>query len=155
MTKADTYRAQLRTLESWDAWLQQESGLPGPRANLELIAVVAEEGDEAFFRHCLALDQPPAAANTPRAFLVICGIVGSGKLLASGRADLIPILRGYASDPRWRMREGVVLGLQYLGAADMPALLDLMENWSDGNPFEQRAAAAALCEPKLLTHPDH
>ena len=58
MTKAATYRAQLRALESWDAWLQQESSLPGPRANLELIAAVAEEGGEAFFPHCLALDSP-------------------------------------------------------------------------------------------------
>ena len=153
MAKVDTYRARLRTLENWDAWLQQESGLPGPRANLELIAAIAEEGDETFFRHCLALDRPPAPVNTPQAFLVICGIVGSGKLLASGRADLLPILRAYASDTRWRMREGVVLGLQYLGTADLPALLDLMQPWSTGNSFEQRAAAAALCEPKLLTNP--
>jgi hypothetical protein len=155
MTKADTYRAQLRTLEVWDAWLQQESGLPGPRANLELIAAVAEQGDEAFFQHCLALDSPPVGVNTPQAFLVICGIVGCGRLLAAGRADLLPILRSYANDLRWRMREGVVLALQYLGAADMPALLDLMEPWSRGNPFEQRAAAAALCEPKLLTEREH
>ena len=40
MAKSDTYRAQLRTLQSWDAWLEQESGLPGPRANLELAAVL-------------------------------------------------------------------------------------------------------------------
>lgn len=151
MTRVDTYRAQLRALESWDAWLRQESGLPGPRANLELLAAVAEVGGEPFFRHCLALDTPPAPADTPQAFLVICGIVGCGRLLASGRVDLLPILHRYASDPRWRMREGVVIALQYLGAADMPALLDLIEPWSRGNPFEQRAAAAALCEPKLLT----
>lgn len=155
MTRRDAYRARLRALEHWDDWLLRESGLPGPRANLELIATVAEEGDEAFFQHCLALDTPPADGNTPRAFLVICGIVGYGRLLAAGRADLLPILRGYASDRRWRMREAVVLGLQELGTVDMPALLALMELWSRGNPFEQRAAAAALCEPKLLTNRDH
>jgi len=76
-------------------------------------------------------------------------------LLASGRADLLPILHRYANDLRWRMREAVVLGLQELGSVDMPALLDLMEPWSRGNPFEQRAAAAALCEPKLLTQREH
>jgi hypothetical protein len=37
----------------------------------------------------------------------------------------------------------------------MPALLNLMEPWSRGTPFEQRAAAAALCEPKLLTNQEH
>jgi len=112
---------------------------------------VAEQGSEAFFQHCLALDAPPVGVNTPQAFLVICGIVGYGKLLATGRSDLLPVLHMYANDLRWRMREAVVLGLQELGAADMPALLDLMETWSRGSPFEQRAAAAALCEPKLLT----
>ena len=90
MTRRDAYRARLRALEHWDDWLLRESGLPGPRANLELIATVAEEGDEAFFQHCLALDTPPADGNTPRAFLVICGIVGYGRLLAAGRADLLP-----------------------------------------------------------------
>ncbi len=155
MAKINAYRAHLRTLESWDDWLQQESGLPGPRANLELIAAVAEEGSEAFFQHCLALDHPPVGVNTSQAFLVSCGIVGCGRLLASGRADLLPILHRYANDLRWRMREAVVLGLQELGSVDMPALLDLMEPWSRGNPFEQRAAAAALCEPKLLTQREH
>jgi hypothetical protein len=76
MAKRDTYRAQLRALESWDVWLQQESGLPGPRANLELAAAVAEAGSESFFQHCLALDIPAAPANTPLEFLIFCGIVG-------------------------------------------------------------------------------
>jgi hypothetical protein len=155
MAKRDTYRAQLCALETWDVWLQQESGLPGPRANLELAAAVAEAGSESFFQHCLALDIPAAPANTPLEFLVFCGIVGYGKLLAAGHTNALPILRRYANDPRWRLREGVALGLQYLGAADMSVLLDLMAPWSDGNAFEQRAAAAALCEPKLLTNPDH
>ena len=42
------------------------------------------------------------------------------------------------------------MGLQRLGAADMPALLREMHAWARGNDFERRAAAAALCEPVLL-----
>ena len=30
-----------------------------------------------------------------------------------------------------------------------------MQKWSAGNPLEQRAAAAALCEPRLLGQPEH
>jgi hypothetical protein len=154
MSKVDDYRAHLRTLDRWDDFLRQESGLPGPRANLELAAAVAEEGDEAFFRHCLSYDQPglpPATpANTPTDYLIFCGVVGYGKLLAKGNRSALPILRRYASDARWRIREGVALGLQYLGAVDMPSLIDEMEGWSKGNLLEQRAAVAALCEPKLL-----
>lgn len=150
MSKVDDYRKHLRTLPNWDEYLLENSGLPGPRANLELVAAVAEEGTRAFFQHCLAQDVPQATGNTPLDFLVLCGIAGHGKLLAAGHHQFLPLLRHYATDARWRIREGVVLGLQYLGAVDMPALLDEMEAWSRGNLLEQRAAAAALCEPKLL-----
>jgi 3-methyladenine DNA glycosylase AlkC len=37
----------------------------------------------------------------------------------------------------------------------MEALLKEMESWSQGNPLEQRAAAAALCEPALLQNKQH
>jgi len=84
---------------------------PARVANLELAAAVAEEGTEPFFQHCLALDTPPAPANTPLEFLVFCGIVGYGRHLAAGRSDVLPILRLYANDPRWRLREGVVTAL--------------------------------------------
>ena len=40
MTKADIYRDTLETLPDWEAYLLAESGLPGPRGNLELAAAV-------------------------------------------------------------------------------------------------------------------
>lgn len=82
-------------------------------------------------------------------------MVGLGRLLAEGRADLLPLLRTCAADPRWRVREAVAMALQRLGAADMDALLREMDVWSRGSPLEQRAAAAALCEPALLRRADH
>ncbi len=36
---------------------------------------------------------------------------------------------------------------------NLPALLNEIEQWSKGNNFEQRAAVAAICEPRLLTDP--
>ena len=42
------------------------------------------------------------------------------------------------------------MALQRLGAVDMQALLREMRVWANGNDYEQRAAAAALCEPALL-----
>ena len=59
-------------------------------------------------------------------------------------------LRDCASDGRWRTREAVAMALQRWGQADMDLLLQAMERWSKGNLLEQRAAAAALCEPSLL-----
>ena len=60
-----------------------------------------------------------------------------------------------ASDSRWRTREAVAMALQRLGDRDMDALLQAMRGWSRGNPLEQRAAVAALCEPRLLMHKKH
>ena len=47
------------------------------------------------------------------------------------------------------------MALQRWGDADMAALLAEMADWAAGNPWEQRAAAAALCEPRLLKQPEH
>jgi hypothetical protein len=47
------------------------------------------------------------------------------------------------------------MALQRWGEKDMDALLEEMERWNQGNPLEQRAAAAALCEPRLLGQERH
>jgi hypothetical protein len=154
-TKADRYREILRELDDWEPFLLAESGLPGPRANLELVAAVADLGDEALFEQLLRDGPEVAPTDHPRVFLAVCGVVGLGRLLAEGRLDLLIPLRGYAGDPRWRMREGVCMALQRLGRRDMDCLLDEMARWSTGTPLEQRAAAAALCEPSLLGKEGH
>jgi hypothetical protein len=46
-TKVQEYRETLRGLESWEAFLLAESGLPGPRANLELVQAAGEEAGES------------------------------------------------------------------------------------------------------------
>jgi hypothetical protein len=64
-------------------------------------------------------------------------------------------LRAYASDPRWRIREAVATGLQLAGDQNMDLLIREMKQWSRGNWYEKRAAAAGLAEPRLLRHPKH
>jgi hypothetical protein len=81
--------------------------------------------------------------------------VGLGKLVAAGQRQWLKPLRQLASDPRWRTREGVAMALQRVGDADMPFLLDTMAQWCTGSLLEQRAVAAALCEPRLLKVPAH
>lgn len=155
MSKADEYRARLRALDDWDPFLLQESGLPGPRGNLELAQAVADEGDLPRFERYLAYGADIAPVNSPYEFLAFCGAVGLGRLLAEGQVDALPTLRRLASDPRWRTREAVAMALQRLGRADMDRLLAAMEEWAGGTPLEQRAAAAALCEPALLGPAEH
>ena len=151
----DDYRKKLRQLENWDAYLLQESGLPGPRGNLELAQVVADEGNAQLFERYLTYNADLAPTNSPYEFLAFCGVVGLGRLLADGRTSYLETIRQCASDRRWRMREGVAMALQRLGDVNMDLLVQEMQPWSIGNPLEQRAAAAALCEPRLLKHAAH
>ncbi len=155
MGKVGQYRQALRELDSWDEYLLRESGLPGPRGNIELARAVADEGDEALFLRYLSFDAERAPANSPLEFLAFCGVLGLGSLLAAGRRDVLAALRDHASDPRWRTREAVAMALQRWGEVDMGGLLAEMEVWSQGSFLEQRAAAAALCEPGLLREQAH
>ncbi|HLY27791.1 MAG TPA: hypothetical protein VKQ72_15705 [Aggregatilineales bacterium] len=155
MTKTADYRKQLRETEDWDTFLMAESGLPGPRGNLALADAAADEGDPTRFAHWLTYTAETAPTNTPGEFLALCGAVGLGRLLAEGHRDVLPKLRECASDARWRMREGVAIALQRWGDVDMSALVEEMQKWSQGNLLEQRAAAAAVCEPRLLKNPAH
>jgi hypothetical protein len=155
MNKTDQYREKLRKLKNWDAFLLKESGLPGPRGNLELAQVAADLGDQKLFERYLAFDATRAPTNSPYEFLAFCGVVGLGRLIAEGKRAHLKTLHASASDSRWRIREGVAMALQRVGDKDMDALLDEMDKWSCGNLLEQRAAAAALCEPRLLHERKH
>ncbi len=150
MTKVEYYRTKLHELSDWDSYLLKESGLPGPRGNIELAQVVADEGNFQLFQRYIAYTSDIAPVNSPDEFLAFCGVVGLGRLLAEGEIDLLKTLRRYASDPRWRIREAVAMALQRLGDVNMGRLIEAMREWSQGVPLEQRAAAAGLCEPRLL-----
>lgn len=157
MSRVDEYRQQLRALarEEWDSTLLQESGLPGPRGNLELAQAVADEGDLALFERYITYTAEKAPTNSPYEFLAFCGVVGLGRLVAEGNRDLLSTLRRQASDSRWRTREAVAMALQRFGDVAMEQLLVEMRAWSAGSPLEQRAAAAGLCEPRLLGRAEH
>jgi hypothetical protein len=150
MAKSEEYRSTLRSLDDWDEFLLRESGLPGPRGNLELAQVVADQGNARLFKRYLSFDAARAPTNSPYEFLAFCGVIGLGKLLAQGDTKELGVLRRFASDPRWRIREGVAMALQRLGEKDMDSLVRAMKSWSEGNLLEKRAAAAAVCEPRLL-----
>jgi hypothetical protein len=148
--KITGYRIKLSNLTNWDEFLLKESGLPGPRGNIELAQVVADEGDLELFQRYITYGPDIAPTNSPYEFLAFCGALGLGRLLADGDINQLQTLRNLASDPRWRMREAVAMALQRLGDVDMEQLLETMQTWSHGTWLEQRAAVAALCEPRLL-----
>jgi hypothetical protein len=150
MPRTDEYRRTLEKLKDWTPFLLKHSGLPGPRGNLELAAVVAELADKKRIEEFLSIPPGQAKENTARVFLVFCGVSALGKRIARGEHKLFTRLRKYASDPRWRVREAAAIALQYVGDADMDLLLKEARAWSSGDWYERRAAAAALAEPRLL-----
>lgn len=154
MTKIEDYRATLRSLAEWDDYLLEHSGLPGPRGNIELARAVAAEGRRDVFLRYAENTAATAPLGSPHEFLTFCGVVGLGRILAEGDSDLLRVLRRHATDSRWRIREAVAMALQQLGEVDMKRLIAAMANWEAGLPLEQRAAAAAVCEPRLLRDHD-
>lgn len=154
MKKVELYIEKLKNINDWDTYLMQESGLPGPRGNLELIQAVAEIGDEERFLHLISFTPEKAPVNSQQEFLSACGTVGLGRLITEGKLEYLKLLRSLASDSRWRTREGVAMALQIYGESHMDELIDEMKTWLEGNHYEKRAAATALCEPKLLNEKD-
>jgi hypothetical protein len=148
MSKTAEYIVTLQNLADWPPYLMQASGLPGPRGNLELAHVVAQVGTRAQFDQLLSF--APIETNTPQEFLVFCGALGLGKLIADGDLTQLPRLRAYASDKSWRVREAAATALQLVGDKNMDLLLQTASLWSQGSWLEKRAAAAALAEPRLL-----
>ena len=154
MSKSDEYRQQLRELKDWKPFLLKESGLPGPRGNLELAQVVAEEASPKQIEAFLSIPMEASPENSSQVFVVFCGVSALGKRIAGGDRAQLKRLRQYASDPRWRIREAVAIGLQYFGDADVRGLLNEMQRWAKGAWYEKRAVAAALAEPRLLRQPE-
>lgn len=144
--RVDGYRAELRGLKEWEPYLKKHSGLPGPRANLELVQAVGEEADaDRLWRLSASSDE----------FLALCGTAGLGKVALMEPETVMTWLRELASDGRWRVREGVAIALQRIGRENMPRLLADMRTWSEDGPYVKRAVVAGLCEPALLKDRGH
>src|SRR5256884_2678377 len=143
--RAEAYRVQLRGLKDWEPFLKKHSGLPGPRANLELVAAVVEEGDaDRLWRLSASRDE----------FLALCGTAGLGRIALLEPETVMTWLRELSSDPRWRVREGVAIPLQRLRRASMAKALGQMKGSSRDEPFVQRALVAGrvgTCAPHAHT----
>lgn len=145
-TEAAHHRAALAALrvEDWDTYLDEHSGLPGPRANLELLAAAGDLAPQAVLRRWAA---------DPDEYRAAVGTAGLGRLVAEGDRSVLETLRARAGDERWRVREAAAMALQRIGDADRALMWDLAQAWTEGSALEQRAAVAGVCEPRLLRDP--
>ncbi|MDQ6772590.1 MAG: hypothetical protein M3024_06335 [Candidatus Dormibacteraeota bacterium] len=139
--KRHAYALRLAAASYVEEVLRADSGLPGPRANLELAQAAADVLDAATLRRLAGSDDE---------YLALCGAVGLGRLVAAGDRSHLNRLGELASDPRWRVREGVAMGLQRLGAADMAALLAGPKRTYAGectSPQRDKRRSAGGCTP--------
>ena len=139
-------RDELRALapSDWAPYLAARSGLPGPRANLELADAFAEVASRELVLRF---------ANSSDEYERFCGTEALGRLLLESE-DVLPLLRERASDASWRVREAAARALQLVADADPARLRVIVADWMQARePYVQRAALAAICEPRLLRDP--
>ncbi|WP_382305535.1 HEAT repeat domain-containing protein [Herbiconiux sp. UC225_62] len=150
MSARQKFRSALSTLApgEWPSYLAARSGLPGPRANLELAQAAADAATAT---------QIAELAASPDEFLALCGAIGLGRLVSENSDERAEgELRMLADDSRWRVREGVAMALQRVGAANRERLWLLAERWVDvgaqAGPdlLLLRAVAAGVAEPRLV-----
>src|SRR5258708_12519504 len=91
--RVEGYRAELRALHDWEPFLKKHSGLPGARANLELVEAVGEEADaDRLWRMSASTDE----------FVAVCGTAGLGKVALMKPPTLMTWLKEPASHTQCR-----------------------------------------------------
>src|SRR5947208_5033126 len=144
-------------------YLRDQSRLPGTRANLELVnslsnllvAIVPEQPEQVWMLvHYLVQDEKTVERNTPDEFVVLCGVVAFGacaSVRSEWHAEVFEMMKHFACNKSWRVREGAVMALQRLLPVIPQDPIDfLLELATRGNCFQQRASIAAIAEPALL-----
>lgn len=145
-------------------YLVSHSNLPSPRGNLELAKAFAEVVEtyssrdrEDLWELCLNLTKisaDEAPTNNPKEFLTFCGAYAIGAVASVSPRffeKALALLRELARDPRWRIREGVAMGIQKLLTKQGQNTLKALENWIvDTEWLAMRAVAAGVAEPPIL-----
>lgn len=177
MTTPSADRAELRMIltvylegqpaDGLQAYLIQNSNLPGVRMNIGLVATFADligeivnkpgahvDRIEALLDSWAQLPLDRAPVGHPNEILPATaaetyGAVGAAK--PEWWDDELRKLKQSAADPRWRTREMVANGLQRLGDADWTRTCSTLVGWAADAPLVARAAVAAVAEPRLLS----
>ena len=151
MSRIDEYREALEERGRPGGIPARALGLPGPRANLELARAAADVCATSELDRWARMESDEAPTGTAEEFLASRACSGWQGNSWRATVERSRSCIADASDPRWRIREAVAMALQRWGEADFGALRTAMHEWAHGTWLERRAAAAALCEPALLT----
>lgn len=159
----DSYRASLADAPV-RSLLTASSGLPGPRANVDLAVDFATEvADRAaaepapwwdLCRGLAAVTARRAPSGDPGEFVALCGTLGVaavGSVVDEHTAEALALARSAAADPRWRVREGAAMALRRLLLTHREATLTALRNCLEGGrALELRAVIATLADPSVL-----
>lgn len=112
MTRIDGYRQILKTLDDWVPFLKRESGLPGPRGNLELAHAVAQEGNKELFDQITAAmerarDRKDDSFKVLRQGMAYCWSVAVAACPEAGKPLIEKWLSSHDSDIRWMLNENL------------------------------------------------
>ncbi|MDR0517708.1 MAG: hypothetical protein LBH25_11755 [Fibromonadaceae bacterium] len=123
------------------SFLEKESRLRGPAANLNLVKQFAEEATAEQIDLCLEMLNKISDVSTAASFVAMCGVAASGNP---------EVFRKAASSSNWQVREAAVIGLQKLGLKNLDSLYAIFDSWENASLLEKRCIAATLCEPALI-----
>jgi hypothetical protein len=137
--------------------LGRVSGLPGPRANMALVAAFASEcaargkRADALVTQMATLHVDTAPGASKYEILPMCGVAALGARAASdaGAMRALATLHDCADDLRYRVRECVAHALARIGEARGEALAHDLASWMDGF-FHASAVLMALSDPAWL-----
>lgn len=131
-------------------YLLQNSRLPGPRSNLELLYQFIENASETEIANSLGVVYNEK--NTPEEFVLSCGVGASIYFTAKQHKALTLDLKHYANHESWRVREAICIGFQKaIKILEPGELLEYLEPLRNGSALEIRTYIATLCEPALLS----
>jgi len=104
---------------------------------------------------CLTYTSETAPTNSPQEIPGFFAASSGWAACWQMGPQLVPQTARYASDPRWRAREGVAMALQRLGKNDMGLLLREMDAWGSGSwlenaPQPQRWPNQPCCATKKM-----
>jgi hypothetical protein len=139
--------------EKLERFLIKNSNLPGPRANLELAFALSEIYDNIkVLTRWTEIEVNQADVTDPRSFLPFCSAVALGRLYTKTKdKKIIRMLQKLAIDDRWRIREAVAFGFQWIGEDNFSEIKKIFSEWIEkSNNREKRAILVSLAHPKIL-----
>jgi len=175
MSKRDEYGIQLKPLIFRSAFGELEdmlisnSNLPGPRGNLELAYAFADclksmqYIDDNLWQNLnkwieVTVEETPS--DSPKEFIPFCAVQALGAIFtyvdSKKKEKIIELFQATANDSRWRVREGVAIGIQWIEEKDFKQAELIFNKWiDDASLLERRAIIAALAHPPVLNDKDN